>query len=101
MGSLAAPVSASLRYNADTNEFYGQFMDGAAGSGVDIVGTRAGKGFSLKLIRGATQGRLTAETIGKSELKVVMYYKMKSGEEMPVVSMGFTRKEVITGSIEN
>ena len=101
MGSLAAPVTASLRYNADTNEFYGQFMDGAAGSGVDIVGTRAGKGFSLKLIRGATQGRLTAETIGKSELKVVMYYKMKSGEEMPVVSMGLTRKEVITGSISN
>ena len=100
MGSLAAPVRAQLRYNADTDQFYGQFMDGAAGSGVDLVGARAGKGFSLKLVRGATQGRLTAETIGKNEMKVVMYYKNPaSGDEVPVVAMGFTRKEVITGSI--
>ena len=99
MGSLAAPVNAKLRYNADTREFYGQFMDGAAGSGVDLVGTRVGRGFSLKLVRGAMQGRLTAETVGKSEMKIVMYYKTKSGDEVPVVSMGFTRKEVITGSI--
>jgi len=99
MGALAAPVNAKLRYNADTREFYGQFMDGAAGSGVDLVGTRVGRGFSLKLVRGAMQGRLTAETVGKSDMKIVMYYKTKSGDEVPVVSMGFTRKEVITGSI--
>ncbi len=100
MGSLAAPVHAQLRYNADTNQFYGQFMDGAAGSGVDIVGARAGQGFSLRLVRGATQGRLSAETIGKNEMKVVIYYRdSRSDSETPVVAMGFTRKEVITGSI--
>jgi hypothetical protein len=101
MGALSAPIHASLRYNADTNEFYGQFMDGADGAGVDLVGVRAGQGFSLRLIRGSTQGRLSAETIGKNEMKVVMYFRNpSSGEEVPVVSMGFTRKEVITGSIE-
>lgn len=99
MGSLAAPVYATIRYNADTRQFYGQFMDGAAGSGVDLVGARAGQGFSLKLVRGATQGRLTAETVGKNEMKVVMYYKTSSGDEVPVVAMGFTRKDVVTGSI--
>jgi hypothetical protein len=100
MGVLSAPVRAQLRYNSETRQFYGQFMDGAAGSGVDLVGVRAGKGFSLKLMRGATQGRLTAETIGRNEMKVVMYYKNPaSGDEVPVVAMGFTRKDVITGSI--
>jgi hypothetical protein len=99
MGSLAAPVRAQIRYNSDTREYYGQFMDGAAGSGVDLVGARTGKGLSLKLVRGSTQGRLTAETVGKDQMKVVMYYKTSSGDEVPVVSMGFTRKEVITGSI--
>jgi len=99
MGSFAAPVRAQLRYNSDTREFYGQFMDGAEGSGVDLVGARAGRNLSLKLVRGSTQGRLTAETLGRDQMKVVMYYKTSSGDEVPVVSMGFTRKEVITGSI--
>ena len=99
MGSFAAPVRAQLRYNSDTREFYGQFMDGAEGSGVDLVGARTGRNLSLKLVRGSTQGRLTAETLGRDQMKVVMYYKTSSGDEVPVVSMGVTRKEVITGSI--
>jgi hypothetical protein len=100
MGSFAAPVRAQLRYNSDTREFYGEFMDGAAGSGVDLVGARAGRSLSLKLVRGSMQGRLSAETIGTDQMKVVMYYKdPKSGSEIPVVSMGFMRKELITGSI--
>ena len=58
MGSLSAPINAKLRYNADTRQFYGDFMGGAEGDGVDLVGARAGQGFSLKLMRGSTQGRL-------------------------------------------
>jgi hypothetical protein len=51
-------------------------------------------------VRGATQGRLSAQTIGKNEMKVIIYLKdPKSPAEMPVVAMGFTRREVITGSI--
>jgi hypothetical protein len=101
MGSLSAPVSASLRYNSDTNRFYGQFLDGAAGNGLDIVGNRAGRGFSLKLVRGSTQGRLAAETIGEDQMKITIYYRdIKNDRELPVVAMGFTRKDVITGSIQ-
>src|SRR5918994_587207 len=28
MGRLSAPIHARLRYNADTDHFYGEFMDG-------------------------------------------------------------------------
>src|SRR3712207_205128 len=42
MGALSAPVNATLRYNAETNRFYGTFMDGSQGNGLDIVGARAG-----------------------------------------------------------
>ena len=100
MGALSAPIYAQLRYNAETNRFYGDFMDGARGSGVDLVGTRAGDGFSLRLVRGTMQGRLAAETIGADQMKMVIYYKdPQSSQELPVAAMGFTRKEVITGSI--
>lgn len=100
MGALSAPVDAQLRYNAETNEFYGDFMGGAEGNGVDLVGMRAGGDFSLRLTRGSEQGRLALETIGPNEMKAVIYYRdPRSKTELPVAAMGFTRKEVITGSI--
>ena len=36
MGTLSAPINAKLRYNADTRQFYGDFMGGAEGDGVDL-----------------------------------------------------------------
>jgi hypothetical protein len=100
MGGLSAAIYAQLRYNADTNRYYGQFMDGAAGDGADIVGARAGEAISLKLMRGSLQGRLAAETVGNDQMKVVIYYRDPNTQsETPVATMGFTRRELITGSI--
>ncbi len=108
MGTLSAGIHAQLRYNADTNQFFGQFLGGAEGDGVDIVGGREGDGFSLKLMRANAQGRLTAETLGHDQMKVVIYFRNPvDRSELPVVAMGFTRAEsfgaagggVVTGSI--
>lgn len=112
MGALSAPVNAQLRYNAETNRFYGEFMDGSRGSGLDIVGARSGDGFSLQLTRGAAQGRLTAETVNADQMKIMIFYRdRKNNRELPVVAMGFTRKSagaiglpdylpnVVTGSV--
>ena len=100
MGRLSAPVHAALRYNAETNRFYGSFMDGADGDGLDIVGARAGEGFSLNLSKGAVQGRLSAETVSRDQMKITIFYRDTANDrELPVVAMGFTRKDVITGSL--
>lgn len=98
LGALSAPVRARLRYNADTRQYYGEFMDGADGQGADIVGARAGEAISLRLMRGRLQGRLTAETVTDDQLKVMMFYRdMENNRELPVVAMGFARKG--TGSL--
>jgi hypothetical protein len=100
MGAVSAPVHASLRYNQETDRFYGEFMDGSGGSGLDIVGHRAGEGVSLQLTRGGTQGRLAAERTGGDDMKVTIYYRdMANDRELPVVAMGFVREEVVTGSV--
>ena len=93
MGRLAAPIYARLRYNRETNRFYGSFMDGAEGQGVDIVGERLGQGFRMKLSRGTAQGRLMAEPVGDDELKVIIsLYDRRNNREIPIVAMGFAKK---------
>lgn len=100
MGGFSAPIYAKIRYNSDTHSYYGQFMDGGEGNGADLVGTQNGEGFSLKLMHGSMQGRLSAEKIGQDQMKVVIYYRdTRANTETPVVALGFTRKELITGSI--
>ena len=94
MGGISAPVHARLRYNAETKRFYGEFMDGADGNGVDMIGERDGEGFSLRLSRGVAQGRLAAETVNSDQMRVMMFYRDRANNrELPVVAMGFTRKE--------
>ncbi len=111
-GLLSAPVTAQLRYNAETRQYYGAFMDGAEGQGADIVGARDGEAISLKLMRGALQGRLVAETVNADQMKVMMFYRdVPNDRELPVVAMGFARKgatdklpdylpDFVTGSIK-
>ncbi len=110
-GLLSAPVTAQLRYNAETRQYYGAFMDGAEGQGADIVGARDGEAISLKLMRGALQGRLVAETVNADQMKVMMFYRdVPNNRELPIVAMGFARKgatdklpdylpDFVTGSI--
>ena len=94
MGSLSAPVHAQLRFHAATDQFYGEFMDGADGDGVDVVGRRAGGGFSMQLSRGPIQGRLSAEAVNADQMVVMLYYHSRlQNRDVPVVAMGFTRKD--------
>jgi hypothetical protein len=110
LGNLSAPVNAQLRYNTDTSQYFGKFLNGAEGQGCDIIGGRAGEAISLKLMRGSLQGRLKVERVGPDQMKVMLFYRdAKSARELPVVAMGFARKgtdrlpdylsEVVTGSI--
>lgn len=93
IGQLSALVRAKLRYNAETNRFYGAFLDGAEGSGVDIVGARSGEGFVMNLSRGMAQGRLTAEPVGRNQMKVMISLRDQANDrEIPVVAMGFAKE---------
>ncbi len=93
VGRLSAPVFARLRYNDDNNRFYGDFMDGAEGKGVDIVAERAGNGFSMWLSRGQLQGELVASPAGKSKMTILIsLIDQKRDRKIPVVAMGFARK---------
>ena len=109
-GRLSAPVFARLRYNGETNRFYGDFMDGAEGDGVDIVAESAGEGFSMWLSRGQLQGELIANPAGSSKMTIMMsLIDQKNDRKIPVVAMGFARKgsdslpnydPVVTGSLQ-
>ncbi len=92
MGTISGPVFARLHYNAEHNRFYGQFLDGAEGDGLDIVGARKGEGFSLDLARGQAQGNLHAEAIGENQMKVLISYRDRANNRyLPIAAMGFTR----------
>ena len=48
----------------------------------------------MQLTRGPTQGRLTAETVNPDQMTVMIFYKdRRRDRELPVVAMGFTRKD--------
>lgn len=92
LGRLSAPVAARLRYNSETGRYYGAFRDGSDGSGVDIVGARDGDGFVMNLSRGTAQGRLTAEPVGATQMKVMIsLVDRPNAREIPVIAMGFAR----------
>ncbi len=94
MGAMSAPVSAELRYNSDTHEYYGEFLGGADGMGADIVGARAGEALSLRLVRGDMQGRLTAAKVGAEQMKVMLYYRdPQTSQELLAAAMGFARPD--------
>ncbi len=110
MGRLSASVFARLRYNGDNNRFYGDFMDGAEGEGVDIVAERKGNGFSMWLSRGQLQGELVANPAGKEKMTItISLIDHKGDRKIPVVAMGFARKgadglppydPVVTGALK-
>jgi len=96
MGVISAPVHARLRYNAETDHFYGEFMDGGDGNGADIMGARSGDALSLKLSRGGLQGRLAAQSVNADQMTVTIYYRDRAADrELAVVAMGFTRKDTL------
>lgn len=94
-GKLSAPVHARVRYNAETDRYYGAFMGGAKEDGADVVGERTGEGFFMKLSRGTAQGRVTAEPVGDGQMRVVISLHDRANQrDIPVVAMGFARNGV-------
>ncbi|HEX2255589.1 MAG TPA: hypothetical protein VHG92_02610 [Afifellaceae bacterium] len=92
LGRLSAPVTARMRYNAETGRYYGAFRDGGDGSGLDIVGAREGEGFVLSLTRGMAHGRLTAEPVGRTQMKVMISLVDRPNDrEIPVIAMGLAK----------
>ncbi|MGH6922937.1 MAG: hypothetical protein ACRED5_04125 [Propylenella sp.] len=66
---------------------------GVRSSGADMVGAAAGTGISPKLMRGALQGKLTAEKVTADQMKVMLYYRdTQNSRDLPTVAMGFARK---------
>jgi len=91
-GLLSAKVHAELRYDPKTRRFQGGFMGGAKGDGVDIVGGRRGKGFSLQLSRGAARGELAATPVNDGQMRVsILLTDPRGKRSIPVVAMGFAR----------
>jgi len=109
-GRLSAQVYARLHYNAETNRFYGDFLDGAEGNGVDVIGERRDEGFSLLLSRGIAQGELVAKPAGRNKMTITILLNDKTRtRSMAVAAMGFARKgekhlpvydPVVTGSLK-
>jgi len=110
-GRLSAQVYARLHFNAETNRFYGDFLDGAEGNGVDVIGERKDDGFSLLLSRGMAQGELIAKPAGRNKMTITILLKDKTRtRSMAVAAMGFARKgekhlpiydPVVTGSLNS
>ena len=108
-GKLSAQVYARLHYNAETNRLYGDFLDGAEGNGVDVIGERKGEGFSLVLSRGMAQGELVAIPAGRNKMTItILLNDSTRTRSMAVAAMGFARKgekhlpaydPVVTGSL--
>ena len=92
MAGFSAPVHAQLRYNSETNRFYGEFLGGSRGDGLDLVGARLADGYSLQLMRGPAQGRLFAETIGPDRMRVTIFYRDRPrNRELPMAAMDLAR----------
>ena len=110
-GRLSAQVYARLHYNAETNRFYGDFLDGAEGNGVDVIGERKDEGFSLLLSRGMTQGELIAKPAGLNKMTItILLNDSTRTRSVAVAAMGFARKgerhlpdyePVVTGSLKS
>jgi hypothetical protein len=108
-GKLTGRIYARLHFNAETNRFYGDFLDGAEANGVDVIGERKGKGFSLALSRGMAKGELIAEPAGRNKMTITILLKDSTGKRsVAVAAMGFARKgekhlplydPVVTGSV--
>ncbi|SEQ35111.1 hypothetical protein SAMN05216548_10459 [Faunimonas pinastri] len=94
MGKLSAPVFADLHYNNDNQRFYGAFLDGARGNGVDIIGERKGPdGFDLKLTRGSNSGVISASPVGDNQINAtLLLHDGINNRDVPVVAMGIYRK---------
>ena len=92
-GKLSGRFFARLHFNAETNRFYGDFLNGAEANGVDVVGERKGDGFSLLLSRGMAKGELIAKPAGRNKMTITILLSDSTRKNsIAVAAMGFARK---------
>lgn len=100
VGVFAQPMSAVILKSAGS--YVGQFLDGAKGKGMDVIGGRYTAGRLVADIkRNDLRGIMVANLTNPNALKVTISVKHQ-GKLVPVIGMNLARMSdaVVTGSVK-
>ena len=102
VGILRQPMKAVIK--SAGRSYKGQFLDGAAGKGLDIVsGNVAGQKMVVGITRAKLSGAMIARLQGKNTMTVTISVKVED-QMIPVIGMSLNRQgeeeELAVGSIK-
>lgn len=100
VGVFRQPMKAVIKAAGRT--YKGQFLDGAAGKGLDIVsGNVSGQKMVVSITRAKLNGAMIARLQGKNTMTVTISVKVED-QMIPVIGMSLNRdsEEVAVGSIK-
>ncbi|MCU0830774.1 MAG: hypothetical protein MUC58_04525 [Rhizobiaceae bacterium] len=89
VGVFTQPMKATIKRSGKS--YKGQFLDGAAGKGLDITsGSVTGNRVVFSLVREQLKGAMSARVSGKDDMNVTISVKVES-EMVPVIAMSLKR----------